>query len=193
MTMMVRLMSVLPFATGSVCLLLVLVSMFGFTSGTIEDEIPAIPCIGMDVEDCATGMSEADLDVPTAFFLLSVDLEISTALEDDAWIGVVDAEWAETCPPDETGLTECTAGEYTFLSGGPGIDGPVKHTLDPGSVRFVTGGDEGAATLQDNIVTTHYSVHLAGWFSVILALAGFGLCASGLHMAFPMVGKARKE
>lgn len=190
--MMVRVMSILPFATGAVCLLLVLVSMFGFASGTVEDEVPALPCVAADADDCATGMTGEDLAVPNAFFLLDVELEISTALEDAAWIGVVDAEWAETCPPDETGLTSCTAGEFEYLTGGPGIDGPITHSLAPGEVRFVTGGDAGAATLQDNVVTVEYSVHLAGWFTVILALAGFGLCASGLHMAFPMVAKARK-
>ena len=46
MTLMVRIMSLLPFATGSLCLLLVLVSFFGFASGEIEDEIPALPCVG---------------------------------------------------------------------------------------------------------------------------------------------------
>ena len=60
MTLMVRIMSLLPFATGSLCLLLVLVSFFGFASGEIEDEIPALPCVGPQ-EECATGMSESDL------------------------------------------------------------------------------------------------------------------------------------
>jgi len=192
MTMMVRIMSLLPFATGSLCVLLVLVSLFGFASGTIDNEIPALPCVGPQ-EECATGMSESDLDVPTAFFLLDVHLEITMELDDKAWIGIVDAEYAEECPPGDTGLTNCTASDYEFLAGGPDHEGSIGHNLEPGSVRFVTGGDEGAIELQDNDVTTEWSVHLATWVEVILILTGIGLCASGMHMAFPMVAKARKE
>jgi len=192
MTMMVRIMSLLPFSTGSLCLILVLVSLFGFASGTIEDEIPALPCVGVQ-EECATGMSESDLDVPSAFFLLDVHLEITMELDDKAWIGIVDAKYADECPPGETGLTNCTASQYQFLAGGPDHDGAIGHDLEPGSVRFVTGGDEGAIELQDNDVSTEWSVHLATWVEVILALTGMGLCASGMHMAFPMVAKVRKD
>ena len=192
MSIMVRVMSLLPFATGSLCLLLVLVSFFGFASGTIDDEIPALPCVG-DQDECATGMSESDLDVPVAFFLLDVQLEITMELEDEAWIGIVDSEYAESCPPGDTGLTNCTASDYEFLAGGPNHEGAIVHNLEPGSVRFVTGGDAGAIELQDNEISTDWSVHLATWVEVILALAGLGLCASGMHMAFPMVAMARKD
>jgi len=192
MSMMVRIMSLLPFATGSLCLLLVMVSFFGFASGTIEDEIPALPCVGSQ-DECATGMSESDLDVPTAFLLLDVHLDISMELDDAAWIGIVDSKFAITCPPGDTGLTNCTASDYTFMAGGPSHEGTISHDLEPGSVRFVTGGDEGAVDLQDNTVSTEWSVHLASWVEVILALTGIGLCASGLHMAFPMVAKVRKQ
>ena len=59
--------------------------------------------------------------------------------------------------------------------------------------RFVTGGDEGAIELQDNAISTDWSVHLATWVEAILVLAGIGLCASGMHMAFPMVAGMRKD
>ena len=114
-------------------------------------------------------------------------------LDDAAWIGIVDSKYAITCPPGDTGLTNCTASDYTFMAGGPGHEGTISHDLEPGSVRFVTGGDEGAVDLQDNTVSTEWSVHLASWVEVILALTGIGLCASGLHMAFPMVAKIRKQ
>ncbi|MEE3310264.1 MAG: hypothetical protein VX230_02100 [Candidatus Thermoplasmatota archaeon] len=190
--MMVRIMSLLPFGTGSLCLLIVLVSFFGFASGTIDDEIPALPCVGAQ-EECATGMSESDLDVPTAFLLLDVQLDISMELDDAAWIGIVDSKYAITCPPGDTGLTNCTSSDYTFLAGGPNHEGTISHNLDPGSVRFVTGGDEGAVDLRDNTVTTEWSVHLATWVEAVLGMVGIGLCASGVHMAFPMVAKARKD
>ena len=193
MSVMVRVMSLLPFATGSLCLLLVLVSFFvGFASGTIDDEIPALPCVGPQ-EECATGMSESDLDVPSAFLLLDVKLDITMELDDKSWIGIVDSNYAITCPPGDTGLTNCTSSDYVFLAGGPEHEGTITHDLEPGSIRFVTGGDEGAVELQDNEVTTEWTVHLASWVEVVLSMAGVGLCASGLHMAFPMVGKARKD
>ncbi len=193
MTIMVRILSILPFAIGSICILIVLVSMLGFASGTIEDEIPALPCVGSDEDQCLTGMSDEDLEVPAAFFLLSVNLEISLELDDEAWIGVVDASYAEECPPDDTGLTNCTASDYEFLAGGPDSHGTVYHSLEPGSLRFVTGGDNGAVVLQESEVTTEWSVHLATWFAALLGFAGIGLCASGLHMAFPMWAKAKKK
>ena len=192
MSIMVRIMSLLPFATGSLCLLLVLVSFFGFASGTIEDEIPALPCTG-NVDDCATGMSESDLDIPTAFLLLDVHLDISMELDDVAWVGIVDSTYSITCPPGDTGLTNCTSSDYTFLAGGPSHEGTIGHDLKPGSVRFVTGGDEGAILLQDNAISTEWSVHLATWVEAVLGLTGIGLCVSGMHMAFPMVGKIRKD
>ena len=192
MSIMVRVSSLLPFTTGSICLLLVLISQFGFASGTIDDEIPALPCVGPQ-EECATGMSESDLDVPSAFWLLDVDLEITMEMDDAAWIGIVDSGYAITCPPGESGLTNCTAGDYEFIAGGPGHDGPITHSLEPGGLRFVTGGDSGAVEIQDNAISTEWSVQLATWFEVILAFAGMGLCASGLHMAFPMIGKAKKD
>ena len=192
MSIMVRISSLLPFTTGSICLLLVLISQFGFASGTIDDEIPALPCVRPQ-EECATGMSESDLDVPSAFLLLDVNLEISMQMDDVAWIGVVDSGYAITCPPGETGLTNCTAGEYDFIAGGPDHDGVIEHTLEPGSLRFVTGGDSGAVDIQDNAISTEWSVKLATWFEMVLAFAGLGLCASGLHMAFPLIGKVKKD
>ena len=192
--MMVRIMSLLPFATGSICIILVLVSFFGFASGTIADEIPALPCSEGDVDDCVTGMSDADLEVPSAFFLLDVELEISMELDDLAWIGIVDSEKVPSeCAPGETGLTNCTATNYTFLAGGPHHDGVISHGLQPGSVRFVTGGDPGATEIQDNEITTEWSVHLATWVEAVLTLTGIGLCASRMHMAFPMAAKLRKD
>ena len=128
MSMMVRIMSLLPFATGSLCLLLVLVSFFGFASGTIDDEIPALPCVGPQ-DECATGMSESDLDVPTAFLLLDVHLDISMELDDAAWIGIVDSKFAITCPPGDTGLTNCTSTDYTYMAGGPSHEGTIVARL----------------------------------------------------------------
>ena len=114
-------------------------------------------------------------------------------LDDAAWIGIVDSKYAITCPPGDTGLTNCTSSDYTFMAGGPNHEGTITHNLDPGSVRFVTGGDEGAVDLRDNTVTTEWSVHLATWVEAVLGMVGIGLCASGVHMAFPMVAKARKD
>ena len=190
MSVMVRISSVLPFATGSICLLLDLVSLFGIASGTIEDEIPAIPC-PTPQEGCPTGMSQTDLNVPLAFVLLDVELEIEMEIDEQAWIGLVDSKYAKTCPPGESGLTNCTASDYEFLAAGPDHDGPIHLSLGPSSLRFVTGGDEGSAQLQDNAITTDWSVHLATWVEVLLAGGGLMLCLSGVHMAFPSLTKRR--
>jgi hypothetical protein len=90
-------------------------------------------------------------------------------------------------------LTNCTSSDYTFLAGGPSHEGAIGHDLKPGSIRFVTGGDEGAILLQDNAISTEWSVHLATWVEAVLGLTGIGLCVSGMHMAFPMAAKLRKD
>ncbi|MBJ84089.1 MAG: hypothetical protein CMB52_01045 [Euryarchaeota archaeon] len=190
MSAMVRVFSVLPFATGLICMLLVAISLFGFASGTIDDEIPAIPC-PTPQEGCPTGMSDADLDVPSAFIMLDVKLEIKMELDDDSWIGVVDSKYAETCPPGESGLTDCSASDYEFLAGGPDHEGPIHLSLEPGSLRFVTGGDEGSTQLQENAIETTWSVHLATWIEVLLTAGGVVLCLSGVHMAFPSLTKRK--
>ena len=190
MSIMVRVFSVLPFATGSICLLLVLVSMFGFASGTIDDEIPAIPCPAPQ-DGCPTGMSQTNLDVPYAFFLLDVNLEIKMELDDESWIGVVDSKYADICPPGDSGLTNCTASDYEFLAGGPDHEGPIHLSLEPGSLRFVTGGDEGSTQLQENAIETTWSVHLATWIEVLLTAGGVVLCLSGVHMALPGLTKRK--
>ena len=190
MSVMVRVFSVPPFATGLICMLLVAVSLFGFASGTIDDEIPAIPC-PTPQEECPTGMSDADLDVPSAFIMLDVKLEIKMELDDDSWIGVVDSKYAETCPPGESGLTDCSASDYEFLAGGPDHEGAIHLSLEPGSLRFVTGGDEGSTQLQENAIETTWAVHLATWIEVLLTAGGVVLCLSGVHMALPGLTKRK--
>ena len=192
-SMMVRILSVLPFAVGCICILLLLGSLIGFASGEMEEEIPAIPCVGIDTADCMTGMSESDLEVPTAFFMLDVELDITWDKRDEAWIGIVDASYAGTCPPDDNGLTNCTASQYDFIAGGPDTTGEINHGLSPGDLRFVTGGHAGAATMDTNIITTEWSVSLAFWFEVLLAITGVLLCLSGMHMAFPVQPFFRKR
>ena len=183
---MVRIFSILPFAVGCICILLLLFSLIGFASGNMEEEIPAIPCIGLEDADCMTGMSDADLEVPTAFFMLDVELDITWEKGEEAWIGIVDASYADTCPPDDNGLTNCTASQYEFVAGGPGTSGEFNHKLNPGDLRFVTGGHAGAATIDANLISTEWSVSLAFWYEVLLAITGVLLFLSGMHMAFPV-------
>ena len=136
-------------------------------------------------------MSQSDLGVPSAFLLLDVKLEIEMELDDQSWIGVVDSRYADICPPGDSGVTNCTASDYEFLAGGPDHDGPIHLSLEPGSLRFVTGGDQGSTQLQDNAIETDWSVRLATWVEVLLAVGGLILCLSGVHMAFPGLTKRK--
>jgi len=183
--MMVRVLSVLPVSVGGICCLLMLASLVGYAPDPYTEEIPAIPCVGTPAEDCPTGMTNSTLDTPLPFVLLGVEVTIEWSLAEEAWIGVVDESAAEMCPPDENGLTNCTAGEYVFLAGGPDTDGDLTHTLSPGGVRFVTGGHAGAATLQSNELTVSTHIALATWFEALLGIGGVGLILSGVHMAAP--------
>ena len=90
--MMVRIMSVLPLLTGSICVLLVLVGAIGYTSDSETVEVPIPPCIPGSDEDCEIGMNQDNLSVPQPFMLLDVTVDMRWDHGDDAWIGVVDVD-----------------------------------------------------------------------------------------------------
>ena len=95
--MMVRILSVLPLATGALCVLIVLIGAIGYTSSPEEVEVPIPPC-PLGGEDCKVGMNQDDLSIPSSFMLLNVETTMHWDHPDDAWVGVVDAQTAEECP-----------------------------------------------------------------------------------------------
>jgi hypothetical protein len=184
--MMVRILSLLPFATGVLCILIVLVSAIGVISGSGEEKIPIIPCGSDLLNDCPVGMSNEDLDIPTSFWLLDVDLSLKWDSGADAWVGIVDASEVKRCPPDADGLTTCSADDFTFLAGGPESQNRLDYELDPGAIRFTTGGRPGTLTASSNTINYDYAVGIALLPSILLTVTGIGLCLSGAQMAFPL-------
>ena len=183
--MMVRILSVLPLATGALCVLIVLIGAIGYTSSPEEVEVPIPPC-PLGGEDCKVGMNQDDLSIPSSFMLLNVETTMRWDHPDDAWVGVVDAQTAEDCPPDNQGLTDCTASDMTFLAGGPESTDTMVWDIEPGDVRFVTGGRTNTLTLETNIVTHSYHVGLSVIPMLLLGVVGVALCLSGVQMAFPL-------
>lgn len=191
--MMVRILSALPLATGSLCLLLVLAGAIGYTSEASTVGVPIPPCAPGSDSSCEVGMNQDNLSIPTPFTLLDVSVKMHWDHAGEAWIGVVDADeidW-ENCSPDDQGLTGCTASDFEIIAGGPESGEGLEWSLEPGSTRFVTGGRAGTLTLDTNVVTYTYSVGLGLWPTVLLTIAGVTLGLAGIQMAFPM--KFRKS
>ena len=182
---MVRILSVLPGAVGSVCVLLVLGSLLGVGLDESRTDVPIVPCTD-DSVGCLVGMTTENLDVPTSFFLLDIQLEIQWDEPDRSWIGVVDSKYAENCPPDSNGLTSCTSEDFEYEAGGPDSDdGDFEFTLKPGNYRFVTAGKDGS-TLDEQIVTINTEVHLSSFVEIVLAGVGVMLLAGAGEMAVPI-------
>ena len=148
----VRILSVLPGAVGVVCLLIAGISVYGIDLDSERVQIPVVPCTEVSDEGCLVGMTGSDLKVPTGFLLMDVELTIEWSQPSKSWIGVVDASYADSCPPDGDGLTACTKDDFEFISGGPDSSGIFKLDLQPDSYRFVSAGKEGA-DLDEQLVT----------------------------------------
>ena len=73
--MMVRILSLLPMLCGLLCALIVVLSLFGYQAPTTSSEAPIVPCSDGD-EGCNVAMNLEDMEVPTAFALLDIKLEI---------------------------------------------------------------------------------------------------------------------
>ena len=184
--MMVRILSLLPMLCGLLCALVVVLSLFGYQAPTMSEEGPIVPCSEGD-EGCNVAMNLEDMEVPTAFALLDITLEIEWTEPERGWMGVVDASAAEECPPDSsTRLTSCTEEEITkyLIVGGPDNDG-LTFRLEPGEYRFVTGGYEGSGlSMQD--VDMDASIHLDNYVEIVLAPTSALLLLGAGEMAFPV-------
>ncbi|MBK70193.1 MAG: hypothetical protein CMB53_02185 [Euryarchaeota archaeon] len=182
---MVRILSVLPGAIGSVCVLLVLGSLLGIGLEESRTDVPIVPCTD-DSVGCPVGMTTDDLDVPSSFFLLDIQLNVQWDDPDRSWIGVVDAKYKDDCPPDSNGLTSCTSDDFEYEAGGPNSDGgEFEFTLKPGKYRFVTAGKDGSS-LDEQIVTINTEVHLSSFVEIVLGGIGIMLLAGAGEMAFPI-------
>ena len=185
--MMVRILSVLPMLVGLLCALILVLSLIGYQTQATGNQVPIVPCSDGDA-GCNVGMTTEDMEVPRAFGLLEITLDVEWKEPDRGWLGVVDSSAAEECPPDgSTGLTMCTEeeiGEF-LVAGGPQNDGSMSFRVKPGSYRFVTAGYEGAG-LDSQMVEMTSSIHLENFVEIILAgTSGLLLLGAG-EMAFPI-------
>lgn len=185
--MMIRILSLLPMLVGLMCALILLLSLVGYQTPATGSQVPIVPC-SSDETGCNVGMTVEDMDVPKAFVLLEITLEVEWKEPDRGWLGVVDASAAEECPPDSsTGLTQCTEEQIgKFLqAGGPQNDGSMRFRVEPGSYRFVTAGYEGAG-LDSQRVEMSSSIHLGNYVEIVLAGTSALLLMGAGEMAFPL-------
>ena len=184
--MMVRVLSILPMLVGLLCALILVLSLIGYQTPANGTRVPIVPCSDDD-SGCYVAMMDEDLDVPTAFGLLEITLDVEWNEPDRGWLGVVDSSAAEDCPPDGFGLTMCTEEEIEefLVAGGSQNEGSLSFERDPGSYRFITAGYKGS-DLDEQLVEVTSSIHLDNFVEIILgATSGLLLLGAG-EMAFPI-------
>jgi len=193
---MIRILSILPAIMGTICILILGASLYGYSPQKSGMEVPIVPC-PEGSSGCIVGMTDEDMSVPGAFILLDIRLSLEWAEPDRSWIAVVDAEAKEDCPPDANGLTTCNEEDIAgfIVSGGPEADGSLEFRLDPGDYRFVTAGKEGSG-LDSQTATMETTIQLSGYVEIALGLLAFLLFAGAGEMAFPLrnfIGRFRKN
>ena len=182
---MIKIMSILPGLVGGLCILIVIVSLIGIDIEDSRTDVPIVPCSD-DAVGCVVGMTTQDLQVPSAFILLEISMELEWDEPDRSWIGVIASPPPEGCEPDSNGLTTCTSDDFDFVAGGPDSeDGSFYFVLEPGKYRFVTAGKDGS-TLDEQLVTIDPEIHLAGFVEIMLSAVGFILLLGAREMAFPI-------
>ena len=184
--MMVRILSVLPMLVGLLCALILVLSLIGYQTDASGSQVPIVPC-SADDSGCNVGMTVDDMEVPRAFGLLEITLDVEWNEPDRGWLGVVYSSAAEDCPPDGFGLTMCTEEEIEefLVAGGPQNEGSLSFELDPGSYRFITAGYEGS-DLDEQLVEVTSSIHLDNFVELILAATSGLLLLGAGEMAFPI-------
>ena len=184
--MMLRILSILPGFVGALCAIIVVISLIGYQPAESGSEVPIVPCSEGEIV-CNIGMTGSDMEVPLAFILLDIKLEVEWSEPNRGWIGVVESEAAETCPPDSNGLTQCESEDINnyLITGGPESDGSFEFQIDPGSYRFVSGGYDGAG-LDSQLVKMSTSIHLDNYVELALVLVSGLLLLGAGEMAFPL-------
>ena len=86
--MMVRVLSILPMLVGLLCALILVLSLIGYQTPANGSRVPIVPCSDDD-SGCYVAMMDEDLEVPTAFGLLEITLDVEWNEPDRGWLGVV--------------------------------------------------------------------------------------------------------
>ena len=182
---MVRVLGVLPGFVGFVCLILLTVSLVGMEIDSTRVQATTVPCLDDDAGGCPVGMTGSDFHVPWGFRLIDVEVNIAWDEPEKSWIGVVDAKYAEICPPDSNGLTTCEAEECEFVAGGPEDLNEFTLSLNPGDYRFTSGGRDGAS-LDNQLVTITSTFHISTVGEILLGAIGILLMIGAIEMIYPI-------
>ena len=182
---MVRVLGVLPGFIGFICLLLLTGSLVGVEIDTTRVEATTVPCLDDDAGGCPVGMTGSDFYVPWGFNFLDVKIHIEWSEPEKAWIGVVDAKYAEECQPNSNGLTSCEADDFEFIAGGPDDLDEFTFSLKPGEYRFTSGGRDGS-NLDDQLVSITSTIHISTIGEIMLAIIGVLLMVSAIEMIYPI-------
>tara|TARA_B100001142_G_scaffold86264_1_gene87780 strand:+ start:8099 stop:8521 length:423 start_codon:yes stop_codon:yes gene_type:complete len=130
-------------------------------------------------------MTGSDFHVPWGFSLIDVEVNIAWDEPEKAWIGVVDAKYAENCPPDSNGLTSCETEDFEFVAGGPEDSDEFTFSLKPGDYRFTSGGRDGAS-LDNQLVTITSTFHISQVGEILLSVIGILLMVGAVEMIYPI-------
>ena len=184
---MVRVLGVLPGFVGFVCLVLLTASLVGIEIDSTRVQATTVPCLDDDAGGCPVGMTGSDFHVPWGFSLIDVEVNIAWDEPEKAWIGVVDAKYAEEgkCPPDSNGLTSCEADDFEFVAGGPEDSDEFTFSLKPGDYRFTSGGRDGAS-LDNQLVTITSTFHISQVGEILLGVIGILLMVGAVEMIYPI-------
>ena len=84
-------------------------------------------------------MTRIILTIPSGFILLDIDATIEWERPDVAWVGLVDASAADTCPLMITASRIVRQVNLISLPEEMVLTGCLEHSFTPGDTRFVTG------------------------------------------------------
>ena len=166
-------------------LILLTVSLVGIEIDSTRVQATTVPCLDDDAGGCPVGMTGSDFHVPWGFSLIDVEVNIAWDEPEKSWIGVVDAKYAEICPPDSNGLTTCEAEEFEFVAGGPEDLNEFTLSLNPGDYRFTSGGRDGAS-LDNQLVTITSTFHISTVGEILLGAIGILLMIGAIEMIYPI-------
>ena len=131
-----------------------------------------------------------EIDPPTIFGILDINLEISWTENIDSWFAVVESKAAINCPPsDSTWLTDCTAEdieEYLIIGGDEEEDGVINWNVQTDEYRIVTGGREGADIGDKQVLTTNTEISFDWKVEWLLFIISVTLFIGAGEMAFPI-------
>jgi len=184
--MMMKILSILPGFVGFLCIAIMIVSLYGYTTEVIVSDIPIVPCSDDEDIGCKVAMTSSDIKVPNAFNLLEIDISVDWEESERSWFGVIQ-QFDEACEPDGNGLTNCTEADFTeyIIAGGSSSDGELEFRMEPGDYRFITGGKDGSAISNQDAVLG-IEVHLNSIVELIIGGIGIFLFLGATEMAFPL-------